>query len=234
MTLKSAIKSLITPSGRSHGWYARRNRFRDALSRVAVGRAPVVVDGGCNKGDTIAEFLEACPTATVIGFEPIPAMHQRCQRRFAGRPGVTLHQMALGAEEGRSELRVTRNLVSSSLLDPSRFNQSVHGQAMEVVSRESVRVVALDGFVAQGIDVLKLDLQGGELAALRGAERHLRESLAAVVVEVEFSTMYEGQPLFADIQAFMTAHGFAVFNFYDPWTFADGRLESCDVLYVRA
>jgi hypothetical protein len=59
------------------------------------------------------------------------------------------------------------------------------------------------------IDLLKIDVQGGELGVIKGAERHLKNAVM-VLTEVEFVEMYSGQPLFADIDAELRRQGFVI------------------------
>jgi FkbM family methyltransferase len=63
------------------------------------------------------------------------------------------------------------------------------------------------------IDFIKLDTQGSELDILRGAERTLADPLLAIQVEVEFTPLYEDQPLFADVATFLRSHGFESIDF---------------------
>ena len=65
-----------------------------------------------------------------------------------------------------------------------------------------------DGFAP---DVLKIDVQGGELQVLAGAETSLNSTLLAEV-EVSYFTRYVGQPLYGDIANHMEARGFELID----------------------
>ena len=100
---------------------------------------------------------------------------------------------------------------------------------MESVDVDQVR---LDGILDQDIDVLKLDLQGYELDALKGCEK-LLPRIKAITTEVEFVPLYEGQPLFADIDIYLRARGFRFLNLYELWTHPDGQLTAGDAIYLN-
>ena len=58
---------------------------------------------------------------------------------------------------------------------------------------------------------LSIDTQGSELSILKGAKETLK-TVAAVMVEVEFDELYEGQPLFGEIHEFLTISGFILMD----------------------
>lgn len=61
----------------------------------------------------------------------------------------------------------------------------------------------------QGASFLKLDVQGAGLDVIRGASEVLKSALV-VQIEVEFLPLYEGQPLFAEIDQAMRERGFVL------------------------
>ncbi len=63
-----------------------------------------------------------------------------------------------------------------------------------------------------GIDLLKMDLQGGELEVMRGAIGKLSQAVA-IVTEVRFHRIYEGEPMFGDLDQEMRAQGFKLHKF---------------------
>jgi hypothetical protein len=54
-----------------------------------------------------------------------------------------------------------------------------------------------------------------------------------ITTEVEFVPLYEGQPLFGDIDVFLRQHGFKLLNLYDLWTQEDGQLTAGDAVYLN-
>ena len=73
------------------------------------------------------------------------------------------------------------------------------------------------------IDVLKLDLQGSELRALRGAEGLLRRrAIRLVAAEVNFVPLYRDMPLFWNVSAYMLSLGYALNGLYDLHHRRDG------------
>lgn len=80
---------------------------------------------------------------------------------------------------------------------------------------------------------MKLDLQGSERDALVGAGG-LLSRLGAALVEVQFVALYDGAPLFCDINEIMKRHGLSLFQFYEMVRSPDdGRLLYGDALFVR-
>ncbi|MFL6771553.1 MAG: FkbM family methyltransferase [Sphingomicrobium sp.] len=130
-----------------------------------------------------------------------------------GRGRTRTYPVALGDRDGEAPLYLTAMANMSSFLepDPSVFERygKKKGDA-SVTATEAVPTERLDGLAArEGFrpDVLKVDTQGSELMVLKGAEQAL-SSVMLAEIEVSFFRRYKEQPLFADIEAHMTARGF--------------------------
>lgn len=127
---------------------------------------------------------------------------------------------ALGEADGVARLFITRRLTMTSMLQPdpalmSRFlTKKDH---TEIVSEQALAVRPFDAVTAQAgwrPDVLKIDVQGGELGVLKGAAGRLRDSILFVEAEVSFFERYVGQPLFRDVDAFLAGCGFEFIDFH--------------------
>ncbi len=63
-----------------------------------------------------------------------------------------------------------------------------------------------------GVDLLKMDLQGGELEVMRGGIGKLSNAVA-IVAEVRFHRMYKDEPMFGDLDQEMRLQGFKLHKF---------------------
>jgi len=122
--------------------------------------------------------------------------------------------------------------VASSALSASDLARRYQGEHVDVRERLEVLALRLDAAVPETIDALKLDLQGFELEALRGLGRRLGE-VRAILTEVELAPLYDGQPLFADVDLFLRAQGFRLFHLYELWSHPDGQVTAADALYLN-
>ena len=101
--------------------------------------------------------------------------------------------------------------MTSSLLEPDsalldKFQKL--GNLVQVVKTHRVETRRLDDIAeVAGADYLKVDVQGGEMLVFGGAVELLK-SVLVINTEVEFVPLYKQQPLFADIDTFLRAHGF--------------------------
>jgi len=204
------------------------------LERLALlfPDARSVVDGGANKGRMAARFLEAWPGASVLAYEPQPRLARKLAKRFLGEPRVRVRQAALGAAAGRLTLNVLASATCSSLLAPTGIREKHADKPMDVAQRVEVEVVRLDQECPAPPDILKLDLQGYELEALRGAE-DLLPGIGAVLCELSFEPLYAGQPLGWDVADWMAERGFRVEGLYQPWRGPRGGLLAADALFVK-
>jgi FkbM family methyltransferase len=172
---------------------------------------------------------------TIIAFEPIPSLVQMLKEQFKNNPKVKIHAKALGSRNSKEKFNVLTYECSSSLLSPTKAAEHYHGEGMRKKMEIDVEVVRLDEIYQerQSPDIIKLDLQGYELEALKGSIGVL-EKARVIATEIEFLPLYNGQALFSDIDLFLRSQGFFLYNFYELWTKTDGQLESGDALFLNS
>jgi FkbM family methyltransferase len=158
-------------------------------------------------------FLDEDSFALLIGFEPNPAEFQKLIAR--PQPKRVYLPYAIG-EGGAAILHVCFAPGMSSLLEPNlKMLRHFHSFAEwgQVISRIPVTTRRLDDVSEiQTVDYLKLDVQGSELAILRGGTRTLARTLV-VHLEMPFVPLYCNQPMFGDIDVFLRSAGFRIHTF---------------------
>ena len=174
-----------------------------------------VIDIGGNYGQFAEEIFRAHPGVRVYSFEPIPECYEQLLLMREREPTLRPIQLALSDREGEAEFHLSRYRGSSSLQE--MLPEHVEAWPFtEIETKITVPVARLDS-VAAGLELeppvlAKLDIQGHELAAIRGG----RETLARcqrVVVECNFAPLYKGQPSFADLYRELRSLGFLLDGF---------------------
>lgn len=183
----------------------------DAVYRLlAPSRRMAVVDIGANPidGDPPYKGMLAAGVCTLVGFEPQENALAELQRRRG--PNETYLPYAVG--DGRAHLlRICRASGMTSLLKPDG-NTLRHFDGFpewgEVIAEQPIDTVRLDEIseIAQ-LDFLKIDAQGSELSVFRGGRKKLGAAVA-VQTEVSFIPLYEGQPVYGEIDGELRGLGF--------------------------
>ena len=164
------------------------NLVRRLLERI---EAPVVFDVGANVGEYAALIHRVIPDALIYAFEPSIEVYQQLANNVARYDGrVQAFNLGLSDEEKTVELysyTVDGNEVSLiSSIDRRLPTQVVQ---VEVSATEQITVRTLDSFCEEHriarIDFLKLDVEGHELAVLRGAKQMLAAG-AVSIIQFEF------------------------------------------------
>jgi FkbM family methyltransferase len=197
----------------------------------------VVLDVGASVGEFGSALRAEGYAGRIVSFEPSSAAFGELERRAAGDGAWECRRMAVGDAEGWTDLRVAENGVSSSLLRVTREHLRVAPRA-RAVRVERVPVARLDTLAPELLrpddrTFLKLDVQGGELAALRGAEAVLGR-LAGIECELSLVELYEGQPVLGHVTEWLGERGFALVALEPALTDpASGELLQLDGLFVR-
>jgi FkbM family methyltransferase len=154
--------------------YATYKAYTDRAERRLLTKilfqGAVAVDVGANIG-IYSQFLSRCvgPTGLVHSFEPSPDNFRRLSAATRDLSNVRPTQAAVGERSGECKLYL------SNKLNVDHRAYMANGDSRRVVSSE---MVALDDYFKAGqrVDLIKMDIQGYELHALRGAPRVLQEN----------------------------------------------------------
>lgn len=136
----------------------------------------VIVDAGANVGSyTQALIKSGIPFKKIVMIEPAPALNARLNDLANHYPEIAFEPIAVGAEPGSLDLYFDHE--GSGLA--SLYQRDVSHVGVDMNQSVRVPVDTLDSIASKYafeiIDYLKLDLEGHELEALKGAKKLLEE-----------------------------------------------------------
>ena len=151
----------------------------------------------------------------VIGFEPL---QEELERRHIGETEAVMLPFFIGDGGAKKFYETAFNPASSNFEPDPEFLSQFHalGAMLEIVNTSDVESHKMDDIDdLKDIDFLKIDVQGSELACLRGGEETLK-NVVTIDVEIEFAQLYKGQPIHHEVDTFLRERGFILMSYRDP------------------
>ena len=197
----------------------------------------VLVDAGCRWGFSPEWETLAQGGARLVGFEPDAEEAARLTERYAEQPTVEVIASALGAEADTATLHHQAFDGGQSLhrTDERWWSRLALGIDSSVLHSTSSSMQTLDDWCSTNgvdrVDALKLDVQGHELAILKGSEDMLRH-VRLIECEVCLNPLFMGTPLFGEVDAWLRERGFVLWRLRElahyPIRGAEGDVGSQD------
>ena len=187
-----------------------------ALALIPIPEKALFLDVGANRGLSAETILMYAKSARVHLFEPNPLVSKKLARRYGRSPQMEVFQCGLGdtAEERTLYVPFYKGWMFDALasFDRKEAAEWLEGQ-IAGYRREHLRIQEYPCFIKRIDDMglapffIKLDVQGHELAVLRGAEQTLRDYGPIILLEV----------LSPAARSFVSPMGYA------PYAFRSGR-----------
>lgn len=189
---------------------------------------PVIFDVGANVGEYSATALKAFDgRCRIHGFEPSGAAFQKATDRHAGNAQVRLNRVAISQGEGEATLRTSDPGASIASLEP--LDHPV--RAFDSRHDETVPTTTIDAYCEREgiaeIHLLKMDIEGHELAALQGAAKLLANGRIRFI-QFEFGeNNVAARSYLRDFVSLLDGYRFyrVVPGGLVPWSYCGGRSE---------
>lgn len=164
-------------------------------------------------GELLPRWKEVASYVDYIGLEPYPEASFSSKSSKTEFRSKSIFEIAADSGKGSKQLYLTRESEKTSFFRPnieflSRFKNV---ERFDLLGSLSIETSSLDDLLKTTVDFIKLDVQGSELRILTGAEETLKDCFG-LELEVEFSQLYIGQPLFGEVSTFLKNQNF---NFID-------------------
>jgi FkbM family methyltransferase len=179
MKLPSTLKNLLPMSERLR-WNVMRAKATGekelAYVNALCDQSSVSLDIGANRG--IYSYLMRQHSKSVIAFEPNPFYASLVRRALKG---VQVIEAAVSDHEGTSVLRVPLSEAIAGMGTIEVENTLDQLPVQQI----NIPILTLDSLKLPEIGFMKIDVEGHELAALRGATATIERSLPNFLIEAE-------------------------------------------------
>jgi len=197
----------------------------------------IILDIGANRGQTASKYRSIFPSAYIHCFEPSPDAYKILSNNVSKDPKISVYQLGISDTSGRRKFFVNNFDDTNSLLprpkSSRRYYPSFAGPKTEI----DIDVTSIDQFLKlsgiQQVHIIKLDIQGGELMALHGAEQLLqRGDVPIIYTEIMFVPHYEDCALFFELCRYLSNFSYTLYDVYNLKRAGNGQLRYGDAIFV--
>lgn len=204
------------------------------LEVIKLSGANMLIDVGANKGQFSLAFRALRPSSRIVAFEPLKEAADRFAALFAQDRRVELRRVAISDSCGGADFYVADRADSSSLLHPGIGQKTAFGvYESRVIHIETDTLEnQLSSAELEHPVFMKIDVQGAEMRVLHGAE--YLDKIDFIYVELSFIELYDGQPLFDEVAAYLCQHGFSLVGAFNQISTSAFGPTQADFLFKRS
>ena len=210
----------------------------EAVGSLVENSHPTIFDVGAYVGSETKRYKDLFPEALIHAFEPFKTSYAELLKNTEQFQGVTAVNAAVSDSTGSAVLNVGEFAPTNFLLHGDEKSCEFWGEGIvDLKEEQRVKTFAIDDYCSgqkiDRIDILKLDVQGMELPALKGAESMLNlGKIDLIITEAIFVPTYKGQTPFDQLFGFLTDRGYICYNMFNLKS-AGGRLNQADIVFIK-
>lgn len=181
------------------------------LNKLEIINPNIIFDAGANIGEYALLASKSCPNAKIYCFEPVESTFHQLQTNLSKVDAAILVNKGLSAKNENIMINLYEASAHSSV-------HNIKGITAESSKKEQIEVVSGDLFMQENgieqIDLLKLDIEGGEMSALKGFSTALqRRRIRAIQFEYGYINI-STKDLLLDFYDFFDSFGYGLGKIY--------------------
>ncbi len=209
-------------------------------SDASVGRAisergysfPTIYDVGGSNGAWTSIMSKVFPQSRFELFEPLAEINMAYKEQLKHLKAIhtkaNMNAVAIGDSDGKIDIHMSNDPTGSTTLP---IGESANFRTV------SVPIRSIDSIVKTGIcpppDFIKIDIQGGEMAALKGAANTLPD-VQFLLLETWVQRGYgKTTPLLHELIPFLSDQDFLPYEFTDVYRGSNGESVAIDVWFIN-
>jgi FkbM family methyltransferase len=177
------------------GWFTpwvkeakRLDHHQGFLEAIRPYLKGTVLDIGANIGTHTIYYARYAHT--VLAFEPNPATFECLHHNLQGK--AILYNVAVGEKPGFIDMVDTENNYGAMYTEPGT----------------SIAVITIDELKLQQCDFIKMDVEGDEIAALKGAAKTILEHRPVMCIECNITTLARKGYTASDLTDLISSMGY--------------------------
>lgn len=207
----------------------------DHLVWLSKAGIKTVLDIGANTGQFAEDIRAALPDAQIYSFEPLKDCYESLVAARKDDKKFKAFPYALGDKNEQTLIHRSSSSASSSLRTMSQQHKDLYPHTKDSTD-ETIEVRRLDDVselnTVEKEILVKIDVQGFEDKVIAGGNLFIKKA-KVLIVETAYTSLYEKQPLFADIYKQLTELGFLYKGALHQKFDANGGVLYEDSLFVR-
>ena len=178
MSIKNAIRTTLNFLHLDLTKNLEYDRLTKIILKQEIKSNSNCIDVGCHKGEILDSILKLAPQGKHFGFEPIPYLFNALKEKYNNK--ATIYPYALSDKNGTSVFNFVKNAPAYSGINKRKYDT-----ATPDIEEIKVELKTLDEIIPEGtkIDLIKIDVEGGEFGVLKGAKRILKKDQPTIVFE---------------------------------------------------
>lgn len=154
------------------------DRLTKSIMKKVIQKDSNCIDIGCHKGEILQFILKLAPQGKHFAFEPIPYLYDQLNVKFKNQ--ATILPFALSDKSGQTTFNLVKNAPAYSGINKRKY--AVENPEIEEIQ---VELKQLDEVIPAEtkIDLIKIDVEGGEFDVLKGAKNILKNHQPILVFE---------------------------------------------------
>lgn len=176
-TIKKNLKKIILLAPVALTGNERIDRLTKRVIREICTSKSICIDVGAHDGKILKMMIEAAPGGLHYAFEPIPDLFKLLKRKFSSAASV--FPLAVSDTKGDASFNLVLTDMAYSGLKKGGYDKK------EKDTTITVETDLLDNVIPSGkkIDIIKMDVEGGELLVMKGAVNLIQQSKPVILFE---------------------------------------------------